>query len=100
MVANSACAAAVAMLILVFALADQLRFLAPYRALLIDRYLTVIAAVLGLAYLNLFAGFYLLTRRIFLKETGRKLAHLEKQVRVGGTIVRDLSERLDREDAC
>ena len=42
--------------------------------------------------------FYLTGRALFLKDTGRKLAHVEKQLRTGDTIVRDLSERLAEED--
>ena len=49
-------------------------------------------------FLNLFALFYLIARGLFLKDTGRKLAHVEKQLRTGDTIVRDLSERLAGED--
>ncbi|MEA2674984.1 MAG: hypothetical protein QOI92_2176, partial [Chloroflexota bacterium] len=49
-------------------------------------------------FLNLFALFYLIARSLFLKETGRKLAVVEKQLRTGDTIVRDLSERLAGED--
>ena len=95
MLAGSASLAAILVLTLLFLVADQLRFLAPYRSLILDRYLTVVAAALGVTYANVFACIYVLTRRVFLKETGRKLAHLEKQLRTGDTIVRDLSERLD-----
>jgi hypothetical protein len=35
---------------------------------------------------------------LFLKDTGRKLAHVEKQLHTGDTIIRDLSERLAEED--
>ena len=98
MLAGSASLAAILVLTLLFLVADQLRFLAPYRSLILDRYLTVVAAALGVTYANVFACIYVLTRRVFLKETGRKLAHLEKQLRTGDTIVRDLSERLDEED--
>src|SRR6516225_10184210 len=98
MLANSASLAAILVLALLFVVADQLRFLAPYRSLILDRYLTVIAAALGVTYANVFACIYVVTRRLFLKDTGRKLAHLEKQLRAGDTIVRDLSERLDEED--
>ena len=42
--------------------------------------------------------FYLTARGLFLKETGRKLAHVERQLRTGDTILRDLSERLAEED--
>ena len=63
--------------------------------------LAVVLVILGalvVVFLNLFALFYLITRGLFLKETGRKLAVVEKQLRTGDTIVRDLSERLAGED--
>jgi hypothetical protein len=47
---------------------------------------------------NLFALCYLVSRTLFLKDTGRKLAHVEKQLRTGQPIVRDLSERLAAEE--
>jgi hypothetical protein len=37
-------------------------------------------------------------RRLLLTETGRKLAHVEKQLQAGDTILRDLSERLAAEE--
>jgi hypothetical protein len=37
-------------------------------------------------------------RRLLLKDTGRKLAHVEKQLRTRDTIARDLSERLAAEE--
>ena len=33
-------------------------------------------------------------RKLFLKDTGRKLAHVEKQVRSGSSISEELSRRL------
>ena len=49
-------------------------------------------------FLNLFGVFYLLSRALFLKETGRKLAHVEKLLHTPDTVVRDLSERLARDE--
>ena len=91
MLANSAWIAAMLILALVFVLGGELRFLAPYRSLILERYLMVLAVALAVAYANLLAGVYVVTRRLFLKDTGRKLAHLEKQLRTGDAIVRDLS---------
>ncbi len=96
--ANSAALAVLVVLAGLLAVADQLRFLAPYRLLIVTRYLGVVLTALALVYLNVCACLYLVTRRLFLKDTGRKLAHLEKQLRVGDTIVRDLSDRLAEED--
>jgi hypothetical protein len=50
------------------------------------------AAVL---FTNLAALFYVVGRVLFLRDTGRKLAHVEKQLRSRSTIVKELSERLE-----
>ena len=98
MIANSAFLAAMVLMLLAFWVAGELTFLAPYKHLILGQYLSVIVAALGVVFINLFAVFYFVTRALFLKDTGRKLAHVEKQLRTGDTIVRDLSERLAEED--
>ncbi len=75
-------------------LADQLSFLAPYRPLLIHRYGSAIGSFAALFFLNLFAGVALINRQFFLQDTGRKLAHIEKQLRTGSSISEELSHRL------
>lgn len=97
MIANSAFLAAMALLLIAFVLMGELSFLAPYKRLIAADYLWTIAAVAIVLFLNLFATFYLIARALFLKETGRKLAHVEKQLYTTDTVVRDLSERLARE---
>jgi hypothetical protein len=77
---------------------EQVAFLAPYTRLLVDRYWGWLLGFVGVLYLNLFAGCYLLSRRLFLKETGRKLAHLERQLQTGDSIGRDLTERRAAEE--
>jgi hypothetical protein len=98
MIANSAFLAAMVLMLVTFFVAGQLAFLAPYKPLIFLRYLPVIVGALGVLFVNLFALFYLAARGLFLKETGRKLAHVERQLRTGDTIVRDLSQRLAEED--
>ena len=98
MIANAAFLAGMVLLLLAFSLLGPLQFLAPYKRLIVADYGLVILGALVIVFLNLFALFYLLGRALFLKETGRKLAHVEKQLRTGDTIVRDLSERLAEED--
>jgi hypothetical protein len=98
MIANSAFLAAMVLMLLAFFIVGQLNFLAPYKPLIVHQYLPVIGGALAILFVNLFALFYLVARGLFLKETGRKLAHVEKQLRTGDTIVRDLSERLAEED--
>ena len=98
MIANSAFLAAMVLMLVTFCIAGQLSFLAPYKHLILRQYGAVIVAALAIAFLNLFAVCYLLTRSLFLKDTGRKLAHVEKQLRTGDSIVADLSARLAEED--
>ena len=98
MIANAAFLAAMVLLLLAFSVLGPLAYLAPYKRLIVAQYGGVILAALVIVFLNLFALFYLMARGLFLKETGRKLAHVEKQLRTGDTIVRDLSERLAGED--
>ncbi len=95
MLANSLLATCVIVLALLFWLLDTCRFLIPYRLMLWRDYGVVIlgfAAILGL---NVFGWVYLASRAFFLKGTGRKLAHLEKQVRTGRSVVEDLARRLE-----
>jgi hypothetical protein len=98
MIGNSAFLACMMLLVAAFATIEQVAFLAPYKRLILDRYWGWLLGFIGVLYLNLFAGCYLLSRRLFLKETGRKLAHLERQLQSGDSIVRDLSERLAAEE--
>ncbi len=95
MIANALLAATVIMLALLFYLMNECRFLIPYRAVLVRDYGPTLLMWAALLFVNLFALTYTLCRVIGLKDTGRKLAHLEKQLRAGGPIARDLAERLD-----
>jgi hypothetical protein len=77
-----------------FLLLQECAFLIPYRALLLEKYGRTIAAFAALLFFNLFALMYLIVRKLLLKETGRKLAHIEKQIRTGESISEELSRRL------
>jgi hypothetical protein len=81
-----------------FLLLEQLTVLSQYKRVLLHDYLWVITGFLTVVFVNLVALFYLVGRRVLLKETGRKLAHVEKQLQTPDTIVRDLSERLAAEE--
>jgi hypothetical protein len=96
--ANSAFLAAMVLLVGGFLLLDQLAFLSRYKRVLLHDYLWVIFGFLTVMFVNLVALFYLVGRRVLLKDTGRKLAHVEKQLQTPDTIVRDLSERLAAEE--
>lgn len=98
MIANSAFLAAMVVVLLLFWLLGELQFLAPYKHVILPHYLWVVVCSVVVLFLNLFGLFYALTRSLFLKDTGRKLAHVERQLRTPDTVVRDLSERLAREE--
>ena len=66
----------------------------PYLQILWAKYSETIAAFAAVLFVYLFAGFYMLSRKLFLKDTGRKLAHLERQLRTGSSLSEELSERL------
>lgn len=95
MIGNSLLAATVTLLAFAFWLLQECRFLIPYRRLLFHEYGDEIALFAAALFVNVFAGFYWVFRNLFLKDTGRKLAHLEKQLRTGSSISEELSHRLD-----
>ncbi len=94
MIANSTFVTSIIFLAAGLYLAGELRFLAPYRMLILHRYGAAIGWFALLAFFNLFAVIHLLNRKLFLKDTGRKLAHVEKQLRTGPSISEELSRRL------
>ena len=83
MIANSILLTVTILLALGFWLMGELKFLVPYKAILIREYGTVILLFLMVLFVNLFAAAFAVNRRFFLKDTGRKLSHLDKQMQVG-----------------
>ena len=77
-----------------FLLLDQCRFLIPYRTLLLQQYGTQILLFAAVLFINVYAAVYFGVRKLLLKETGRKLAHVEKQLRTGQSISDELTEHL------
>jgi hypothetical protein len=80
--------------VLLILLMGQLAFLAPYRSLLLHNYVASFGLFFVVLAVNLFAAFYSATRVLFLKDTGSKLAHLEKQLRSDSALASELSRRL------
>jgi hypothetical protein len=66
-----------------FWLMDELKFMAPYRAVLFNEYGLVIFFSGSVVFLNVFGTILLFQRKFFLKDTGRKLSHLDQQFRIG-----------------
>ena len=94
MIPNVFFATTVILLAIGFFLLQECAFLIPYRTLLIEKYGRVIALYAAALFFNLFALIYLFVRKLLLKETGKKLAHIEKQLRTGESISEELSRRL------
>jgi hypothetical protein len=99
MLANSLFVTTILFLALLLFLLGECTFLIPYRMLLVNKYGTTILVFLAALFLNVFAAIYLGARKLFLKDTGRKLAHVERQIRTGSSISEELTQRLkDQED--
>jgi hypothetical protein len=88
MVANSLFLTIAILLAVGFWLLGELNFFIPYKAVLFHEYGTAILVYVTTLFLNIFAAAFVLNRKFFLKDTGRKLSHLDKQLHVGQTEVR------------
>lgn len=80
MIANTAFAAALTTFLIVAWLAGELSFLAPYKVALFRQYGLVIAGVTLMLFLHLCALYYAIARWLFLRDAGRKLTHLDRQL--------------------
>jgi len=87
MVANALLITIAVMLSVAFALMGELRFFVPFKILIWKSYSAYILSYCGLLFANVFAAAFALNRKFFLKDTGRKLAHLDKQFNVGDSDV-------------
>ena len=83
MIANALLISIAFLLAYGFWLMDQLKFMAQYKAVLFHEYGTVIFISGTVLFLNLFGAALLFQRKFFLKDTGRKLSHLDQQFHVG-----------------
>ena len=80
MIANTAFLAALTVFLLAAWLAGELTFLSPYKAVLFRDHGLVIAGGLLIVFLNLCALYYALARWLFLRDTGRKLTYVDRQL--------------------
>jgi hypothetical protein len=94
MIGNAAFLAALTLFLAVGWLAGEVSFLAAFRAALFHVHgarLIVVACVL---FFNLTAAYYGLARWLFLRDTGRKLRHLDHQLASSDAVVEDLGHDL------
>ena len=95
MIRNSLFISATLLCLTVLGLMDRLHFLAPSKKLLFlhcGPSLALFFAILGF---NLFSAALAVNRKLLLKDTGRKLSHLDKQLQAASSedITRSLGER-------
>ena len=82
MISNALLATIAVLLAYGFWLMDQLKFMAPYKSVLFHEYGTTILIALTVLFVNVFGAALLMQRKFFLKDTGRKLSHLDRQFQV------------------
>ena len=83
MIANALLITVAVLLAYGFWLMDQLKFMASYKAVLFHEYGGVFLTAASVLFLNVFGAALLVQRKFFLKDTGRKLSHLDQQFHVG-----------------
>ena len=96
MIANSAFLAALTLFLLVAWLAGELRFLAPYKTVLFTRHGLLLGGATLILFLNLCATYYSVARWLFLRQTGRKLLHLDRQLATNDAAIEELRTYLNQ----
>jgi len=91
MVANAVFVATLIFLALGFWLSHELRFLTPWRTLIVHSYLRSIALYCALLFANILGLTIWIERKFFLRDTGRKLKHLDQEIHTGQS---ELSEEI------
>jgi hypothetical protein len=97
MIGNALIVTVAILIALTFWLMDQLRFLIPYRHVLLDQYGDVLFLCFVVLSVNVFFAVYVAQRKFFLKDTGRKLSHLDKQTVAGEAPVPNPADSIDKE---
>ena len=97
MVQNTAFLALLTVFLLVGWLAGEVRFLAPYKADLFRLHGRLILGAILLVFLNLCAVYYALARWLFLRDAGRKLSHMDRQLTMRDTALEDLGQNLEED---
>ena len=83
MLANAVFIATLFFLALGFGLMHELHFLVPWRSLILHNYATTIAVCCALLFSNLLGLTIWVERKFFLRDTGRKLRHLDQEIHSG-----------------
>ncbi|MCL4849371.1 MAG: hypothetical protein KJ066_22695 [Acidobacteria bacterium] len=95
MIANTAFGAGLTLFLIAAWLAGELSFLAPYKGFLFRRHAGVIGGGALLVFLNLCALYYTVARWLFLRDTGRKLLHLDRQLATNDSALEEVRSLLN-----
>ena len=95
MIANVAFLAAITTFLSLAWLAGELSFLAPYKAGIFRHHGLTICVVVGVLFLNLCAVYYGIARWLFLRDAGRKLSHMDRQLGSRDAVLKDLHRDLN-----
>ena len=96
MIANTAFLAAVTTFLMVAWLAGELSYLSPYKTALFHMHGMQLGVVTVLIFLNLCGVYYWIARVLFLRDTGRKLEHLDRQLGTADGVIDELRHQLKR----
>lgn len=93
MIANTAFLALITVFLVTGWLAGELSFLAPYKGPLFARHGWLIGGVVLVLFFNLSALYYHLARWLFLRDTGSKLLHLDRQLGTADAALKDIGSQ-------
>jgi hypothetical protein len=96
MIANTAFVAAVTTFLLVGWLAGELSYLSAYKTALFRLHGVRLGVLVLLLFLNLCGVSYAVARVLFLRDTGRKLQHLDRQLGTADGVIDELRDQLTR----
>jgi hypothetical protein len=99
MIKNTAFLALLTLFLLVGWLAGELRFLAPYKGVLFREHWPAILGAMLIVFVHLCAGYYAVARWLFVREAGRKLTFVDRQLTSDNAVLAELGEQLQQESA-
>ncbi len=98
MLANAVFVATLLFLALGFWLMHELRFLIPWRNLILHQFWQPIAVYCGLLFVNILGLTIWIERKIFLRDAGRKLTHLDQEIHSGhSALSEEIQSRFGRD---
>ena len=96
MIANTAFLAAVTTFLILAWLAGALSYLSAYKTVLFRVHGLHLGVATLLLFLNLCGVYYGIARVLFLRDTGRKLKHLDRQLGTADGVIDELRHELKR----